>query len=93
MAGNGNIDAVRVWSGADVFVGPTTNDIPTLTDDLLNDADWDLVGFIDEDDAIGNSVESTDSDLFAYGAILLRTTSVKEKISLTFTALENTAVV
>ena len=93
MAGNGNVDASRVWSLADVFVGDTSNTIPTLTDNLLTDPDWDLVGFIDEDDAITNSVSSTDNDLFAYGAILLRTTSVKEKPTLAFTALENTSIV
>lgn len=88
----GNTENVRVWTGADVYVAPTGTTLPTDIDTAL-DAAFEPVGLLDQDAGIGEEFSSDDSDLFAYGSVLVRKTSVKAKTTLSLTALENTDVV
>lgn len=92
MAGNGNLTAARIYSLADVYVATSETAAPTDTTTPLG-GDWDLVGLIDDDGGIGQEFSSDDTDHYAYGSIFIRKTSVKEKLSMTLTALENSDLV
>lgn len=92
MAGNGNTSASRIYNLADILVGDPDAPAPTDLDSDLS-ADYELVGLISQDDGIGNTFSSDDTDHFAYGSIFIRKTSIKEKRTMTFTALENSDLV
>ena len=91
MAGNGTLSAARIWNLADLWIGEPDMPEPTLEVDLSEAMS--LVGLIDDDAGIGNTFSSDDTDHYAYGSILIRKSSVKEKRSMTFTALENSDLV
>lgn len=88
----GNIEAVRIWTGAEVFAAPTGTAAPTdVTTPLA--LDFEPLGLIDQDDAIGEEFTSDDTDHYAYGSVFVRKTSIKQKTQLTMTALENSDLV
>lgn len=82
----------RIWSLADIYIGDTDASAPTTVSGDLG-ADWTPLGLIDDDGGIGEEFTSEDADHYAYGGIFIRKTSVKQKTSLTATALENTDLV
>lgn len=88
----GDTEDVRIWTGADVYVAPVGTAAPTDTTTEL-DAAYEPLGLIDQDDAIGEQFTSDDTDHYAYGSILVRKTSIKSKVMLQMTALENSDLV
>lgn len=88
----GTLANARIWSLADVYVGDTDAVAPTDTTSALS-GDWDLLGLIDDDGGIGSEFASEDAKHYAYGSILVRTTSVKQSHTMTVTALENSDLV
>jgi hypothetical protein len=81
----------RIWVNADVYVGPTTAPAPTDIDTALNAA-FDAVGLLSED-GMTESREQEETDHYAYGGILVRTTRSKHKRMIMITALEDNPVV
>lgn len=88
----GNTEDVRIWTGADVYAGPTTSTAPTDVATAL-DTDFEPLGLIDQDAGIGEEFSSDDTDHYAYGSVLVRKTSIKTKVTLSLTALENSDLV
>lgn len=88
----GTLANARIWSLADFYIGETDAEAPTDTTAELG-ADWEPLGLIDDDGGIGKEFTSEDADHYAYGGILVRQTSVKQKLQMTATALENTDLV
>lgn len=93
MSGKGNTDAARMWLKADVYSAAYGTAAPTdLTTDLTT-LGYSLVGLIGQDEGISRTFSSDDTDKFAYGSILTRRTSVKEKVQFGFTAWEDSDLV
>ena len=88
----GNTEAVRIWTGAEVYAAPTGTAAPTNTSSPLNAA-FEPLGLIDQDDAIGEEFSSDDTDHYSYGSVFVRKTSIRAKTQLTMTALENSDLV
>jgi hypothetical protein len=88
----GNIEAVRIWTGAEVFAAPLGTAAPSNVTSTLNAA-YEPIGLIDQDSAIGEEFSSDDTDHYAYGSVFVRKTSIKQKTQLTMTALENSDLV
>lgn len=88
----GTSENVRIWTGADVYVADAGTALPTDIDTALA-ADYEAVGYISQDDAIGMDFSSDDTDHYAYGSVYIRKTSIKAKTTLNFTALEDTDIV
>jgi len=88
----GTVENVRIWTSADVYVGPEGTTLPTDIDTALNGA-FDPVGYLSQDDAITLETSSDDTDHYAYGSVYIRKTSIKAKQTLSFTALEDTDIV
>lgn len=88
----GTLANARIWSLADIYVADTDATAPDDTTSELA-ADWTPIGLIDDDGGIGEEFTSEDADHYAYGGIFIRKTSVKQKTTLTATALENTDLV
>lgn len=88
----GSTSAVRVWTGADVYAAPLGTGAPTTVSTALNAA-YEPIGLISQDDAIAEEFSSEDTEMFAYGSIFVRKTSIKQKLTLTLTALENSDLI
>lgn len=88
----GDTSNVRIWTGAEVYVGDTDTPAPTDTTTALN-AGFEPLGLLDQDDAIGEEFSSDDTEHYAYGSVLVRKTSIKAKTTLSMTALENSDLV
>lgn len=83
----GTVENARLWTSADVYVGDDDATIPTDIFQPFN-GDWDLVGLLDP--AGGNEErEEQVNDLFAFGGVLVQTARSQFKMSMTFTALED----
>lgn len=87
----GNTANAAVWGGADVLIAPLGTALPTTNTAFA--AGWDYVGLLDGGQGFAESIEteSTDHDAWGYGTIL--TTYKAQKLTKTFTALEENAVV
>lgn len=88
----GNTENVRIWTGAEVYAAPTGTAGPTNISGDLNAA-FEPLGLIDQDDAIGEEFTSDDTDHYAYGSVFVRKTSIRAKVQMTMTALENSDLV
>lgn len=87
----GDTDNPRIWTGADVYAGPTSTTAPTNVATALN-AGFRPLGLLSED----GMTESRDDDVtdhWAWGGILVRTTRSKHKRTFVVTALEDNDVV
>jgi anti-anti-sigma regulatory factor len=87
----GNTANAAVWGEADVLIAPIGTAIPTTNAAFA--AEWDYVGLLDGGQGFEESieVESTDHDAWGYGTIL--TTYKAQKLTKTFTALEENETV
>ena len=88
---SGNTANAAVWGGADVLIAPLGTTIPTTNAAFA--AGWEYVGLLDGGQGFeeGIEVQSTDHDAWGYGTIL--TTYKAQKLTKTFTALEENEVV
>lgn len=89
MAGDTNNP--RIWNDADVSVAPVGTPGPTDIATAL-DAAFDSLGLLSED-GMTSTREREETDHYAYGGILVRTTRTKHKEQFTVTCLESTPAV
>lgn len=83
----GDVDAPRIWTGADVYVAPTGTTAPTDTTTALA-AGWEALGLL-SDDGASESRDEDSTDHYAWGGVLVRTTRSKHKRTIVVTALED----
>jgi hypothetical protein len=83
----GDVDAPRIWTGADVYVAPVGSTAPTDTTTAL-DAAFKALGLL-SDDAASEARSEDSTDHYAWGGILVRTTRSKHKRTIKVTALED----
>lgn len=88
----GDTDNPRIWLNADVYAADTDHGAaPTDVTSALNAA-FEALGLLSED-GMTEGREEEQTDHYAYGGILVRTTRSKHKRTFVVTALENTPVV
>lgn len=80
-----------LWGDADVFVGALDAPNPATIDDPFG-AGWGLCGLLDGEAGFGHSREEQETDLYAWGGILVRTSRRQFKMSRSFTLLEDNEV-
>lgn len=88
---SGDTSNPRVWINADCYTAPFGSTAPTDPTTSLDPA-WLPLGLLSEDGAT-ESRSDTLTDLYAWGAILVRTTRQKHKHTLKVIALEDNPVV
>ncbi|MFI7009969.1 hypothetical protein [Streptomyces sp. NPDC050145] len=86
----GNVNAPRIWEGADLWVAPQGAPIPVFTADMADP--WKPVGLLSEDGA-SEARDEDSNDFYAWGGKLVRTKRSKHKRTITVTALEDNLVV
>ena len=85
----GDSDNAALWADADVYVGKTLAAALPLTADDPMGAEWDLVGLLSGDDGFTETREEDESDHFAWGGILVKTSRKNFKLTKSFTVLED----
>lgn len=85
---SGDPSNARLWADADVYVAFNTN--ATIPADIDADfgAQWELIGLLDGDAGFVESRSQDETDIFAWGGLLVRTARRNYKETWTFTALE-----
>lgn len=81
----------RIWINADVYVAPVGTTGPTDTTTALNVA-FNALGLLSED-GMTETRDQEETDHYAHGGILVRTTRSKHKRTLTVIALEDNTTV
>lgn len=81
----------RIWVNADVYVAPVGTAGPTGVAAAWG-AGWTALGLLSED-GMTEKNEQDQTDHYAYGAILVRTTKSKQKRTIKVTCLEDTPIV
>lgn len=87
----GNPDNASLWADADVYVGKAITATPPATADDPMGAEWDLVGLLNGEDGFTETRDEEETDLFAWGGILVRTSRRNFKLTKSFTVLEDNA--
>lgn len=87
----GDTENPRIWVNADVYVAPVGTAGPTDIDTALNGA-FDALGLLSED-GMTESRDQEQTDHYAHGGILVRTTKSKHKRTMVVTALEDNPTV
>lgn len=88
---SGDTADVRIWQGADVSCAAVGSTAPTNVATAL-DAAFDVLGLLSED-GITEARTEEQTDHFAYGSILVRTTRRKHVRTFKVVALENSLLV
>ncbi|UVK59030.1 major tail protein [Microbacterium phage Cen1621] len=90
MAGNAKNTAQ--WAGADVYIAPENTAGPT---DLIAawGAGWNAAGLLDGEEGFTEARESENSESYAWGGLLYKSTRSKHKRTFRFVALEDNSVV
>jgi hypothetical protein len=83
----GDVDNPRIWINADVYHAPEGSTMPTTPAAALDPA-FEALGLL-SDDGMTESREEEQTDHYAWGGILVRTTRAKHKRTFTVTALED----
>ena len=80
----------RLWEDANVYVAFDPDDAPTPADadTVFDDTKWTLVGLLDGGQGFSEDVSEDETDQFAWGQRLMRTTRANFKLTKTFTAYE-----
>jgi hypothetical protein len=87
----GNTDNPRIWVNADAYVADVGTTRPTNVVDAWP-AGWEALGLLSED-GMTESRDQEQTDHYAHGGILVRTTKSKHKRTMVVTALEDNPVV
>lgn len=88
----GDVDNPRIWVNADVYVGYTDSSGPTDLTTPLDDEEWTPLGLLSED-GLTETRADEQTDHYAWGGILVRTTRSKHKRTFVVTALEKNPAV
>ena len=87
----GSPSNAAVWGGADVLIAPIGTAIPVGNAAFA--AGWEYVGLLDGGQGFEDSIEQDSTDHTAWGYGVIATTYGATKVTKTFTALEENAVV
>lgn len=89
----GDVNAPRLWEGADLYTAPVGTALPaTLTDAMSTVPAWKAVGLLSEDGA-SESRDEDSTDYYAWGGKLIRTQRSRHKRSISVTCLEDNLTV
>ena len=88
----GDTSNPRIWEGATIYVAPVGTARPTDVTTAWSGT-WKDVGVLHDETGMIESSSETTNDYYAWGGILVRTTRSKEKRTIKFAMLEDTAVV
>src|SRR5690554_1355186 len=84
----GDPSKAAVWAFADVYVGSLEAENPASIDTEFG-SDWDLVGLLDGDAGFVYARQEEETDHYAWGGVLVRTSRRNFKQTVAFTALED----
>lgn len=84
----GDPSQANLWADADVFVTFDLAAVVPADDATPFAAEWELVGLLDGDAGFTEARNEDESDIFAWGGVLVRTSRRNYKETWTFTALE-----
>lgn len=86
---SGNPENATLWPDADVYIATDVDEANPADETAQFGAGWDLVGLLDGDAGFAHQREEEESDVYAWGGILVRTTRRNFKATVAFTALED----
>lgn len=84
-----DVDNARIWTTAAVHIAPYGTTAPTTRVSTLNAA-FDEIGIITQDDGITRTSSNSETQHFAYGDLLVRTTYQKSVDQFKMVAMEDT---
>lgn len=87
----GDITMVEHWTGCDIYVAALATTGPANVDAVWP-VGWDQIGFIDGEDGVGEEIEESVDNVFAWGGAFLRELRRNQLSTFMFTALENNDV-
>lgn len=85
----GDPSKASLWTDADVYIAPLGTANPATINDPFGSG-WDLVGLLDGDAGMVYPREEEETDLYAWGGLIVRTSRRNFKQMVTFTCLEDT---
>lgn len=89
----GTPENARLWANADVFIADSLATANPANVGASFGAGWNQVGLLDGDDGMPESRDEDTDDKFAWGGILVRTSRSHFKLTKSFSALEDNAIV
>lgn len=89
---SGEPDNASLWADADVYVGQDLTSVNPATAADPFGATWDFVGLLDGDEGFTRTRDQDESDFFAWGGILVRTSRKNFKLAQKFTVLEDNPI-
>jgi len=84
----GDTTNARQWVDADVYVSWDLAAVVPATIATAFNASWHLVGLLDGDDGFTEARSEDETDLFAWGGVIVKTSRKNFKLTRTFSALE-----
>lgn len=88
----GNVNAPRLWEGADLWTAPEETPFPEADLSTALPSPWAAVGLLSEDGA-SESRDEDSNDFYAWGGKLIRTQRSKHKRTIAVTCLEDNMTV
>lgn len=86
----GDATNAALWTGADVYIAPTTTTQWPTDVNTAWGVDWSAVGLLDGEEGFTETRENADSsEHYAWGGLLVKQTSSKHKRTIKFVALED----
>ena len=87
-----DVNNARIWTGAEVWVADYGSTAPTDLTTAL-DAAFKELGLLTQDDGISSEHSETETEHYAYGNTLVRTSKTKAKDQFKMVAMEDTDLV
>lgn len=89
---SGNPANASLWADADVYVSTDLNESNPADAETAFAGGWDMVGLLDGETGFTQSREQEETDHYAWGNIIVRTSRRNFKLTYSFTALEDNTV-
>lgn len=89
----GTPENARLWANADVYIADSLATANPANVGASFGAGWNQVGLLDGDDGMPESRDEDTDDKFAWGGILVRTSRSHFKLTKSFSALEDNAII
>lgn len=89
----GTPENARLWANADVYIADSLATANPANVGAVFGAGWNQVGLLDGDDGMPEARDEDTDDKFAWGGILVRTSRSHFKLTKSFSALEDNAIV